>query len=195
MFSYVFLQFSKLYSLFLAPCTLFSCSPHIYESYCIHELGAHKYLLLPPLPKLWYHCACFPSLSFVILSWSCMIDASACVILPINIFHCHCHCQTHKHRKYDNNGKGGYFRFDEDNNMSYSFILLITYTKLASWTHTTPYIVMKTKANREAKQHVNHISTRHSRNIYMWSMPMSSLVWWWSWKAVKCLQQNKILRP
>ena len=52
--------------------------------------GAHKYLLLPPLPKLWYHCACFPTLSFMILSWSCMIDASVCVILAINIFHCHC---------------------------------------------------------------------------------------------------------
>ena len=95
MFSYVFLQFSKLYSLFLAPCTLFSCSSHIYESYCIHELGAHKYLLLPPLPKLWYHCACFPTLSFITLSWSCMIDASICVILAINIFHCHCHYHCH----------------------------------------------------------------------------------------------------
>ena len=51
-FSYVFLQFSKLYSLFLAPCTLFSCSSHIYESYCIHELGAYKYLLLPPFAKV-----------------------------------------------------------------------------------------------------------------------------------------------
>ena len=60
-------------------------SSHIYESYCIHELGAHKYILLPPLPKLWNHCACFPTLSFIILSWSCMIDASMCVILAINI--------------------------------------------------------------------------------------------------------------
>ena len=90
-FSYVFLQFSKLYSLFLAPCTLFSRSSHIYESFCIHELGAHKYILLPPLPKLWYHCACLPTLSFIILSWFFMIDASICVILAINSFHCHCH--------------------------------------------------------------------------------------------------------
>ena len=28
--------------------------------------------------------------------------------------------------KYDNNGKGGYFRFDDDNNMSYKYILSIT---------------------------------------------------------------------
>ena len=86
MFSYVFLQFSNFDSLFLAPCTLFSCSSHIYESYCIHELGAHKYPLLPPLPKVWYHCACFPTLSFIILSRSCMIDASLCVIFAMNIF-------------------------------------------------------------------------------------------------------------
>ena len=32
--------------------------------------------------------------------------------------------------KYDNNGKGGYFRFDDDNNMSYRYILSITYTEM-----------------------------------------------------------------
>ena len=28
--------------------------------------------------------------------------------------------------KYDNNGKGGYFRFDDDNKMGYGYILSIT---------------------------------------------------------------------
>ena len=28
--------------------------------------------------------------------------------------------------KYDNNGKGGYFRFDDDNKMDYKYILPIT---------------------------------------------------------------------
>ena len=28
--------------------------------------------------------------------------------------------------KYDNNGKGGYFQFDDDYNMSYRYILSIT---------------------------------------------------------------------
>ena len=28
--------------------------------------------------------------------------------------------------KYDNNGKGGYFRFDDDNKMDYKYILSIT---------------------------------------------------------------------
>ena len=32
--------------------------------------------------------------------------------------------------KYDNNEKGGYFRFDDDNNMSYRYILSITYTEM-----------------------------------------------------------------
>ena len=31
--------------------------------------------------------------------------------------------------KYDNNGKGGYFRFEVDN-MSYRYILSITYTEM-----------------------------------------------------------------
>ena len=30
-------------------------------------------------------------------------------------------------------------------------------------------------------------------NKYMWSMPMSGLVWWWQRKAVKCLKQNTTL--
>ena len=38
--------------------------------------------------------------------------------------------QTHNHGKYDNNGKGGYFRFDDDNNMSYRYILSITYNAM-----------------------------------------------------------------
>ena len=32
--------------------------------------------------------------------------------------------------KYDNNRKGGYFRFDDDNNMGYRYILSITYTEM-----------------------------------------------------------------
>ena len=31
---------------------------------------------------------------------------------------------------YDNNGKGEYFQFDDDNNMSYRYILSITYTEM-----------------------------------------------------------------
>ena len=50
--------------------------------------------------------------------------------------------------KYENNGKGGYFRFDDNNNVSYRYIISITLLKWASWTHTTSYIVWKIKGNR-----------------------------------------------
>ena len=30
--------------------------------------------------------------------------------------------QAHNHEKYDNNGKGWYFRFDDDNKMIYKYI-------------------------------------------------------------------------
>ena len=40
-------------------------------------------------------------------------------------------CNKHRRytttEKYEDNGKGGYFRFDDDNNMSYRCILSITY--------------------------------------------------------------------
>ena len=37
---------------------------------------------------------------------------------------------TRWRKKYDNNGKGWYFRFDDDNNMSYKYILSITWTEM-----------------------------------------------------------------
>ena len=36
--------------------------------------------------------------------------------------------QVHNYGKYDNNGKGLYFQFDDDNKMSNKYILLITKT-------------------------------------------------------------------
>ena len=33
---------------------------------------------------------------------------------------------SHNDGKYDHNGKGGYFRFNIDNNVSYKYILSIT---------------------------------------------------------------------
>ena len=34
--------------------------------------------------------------------------------------------QAHNHGKYGNNGKGSYFKFDDDNKKSYEYILSIT---------------------------------------------------------------------
>ena len=35
--------------------------------------------------------------------------------------------QAHNHGKYDNNGKGWYLRFDDDNYMSYIYIYMYMY--------------------------------------------------------------------
>ena len=40
--------------------------------------------------------------------------------------------------KYENNGKGGYLRFDYDNNMSYRYILSITYTEMGQLNTYSP---------------------------------------------------------
>ena len=37
---------------------------------------------------------------------------------------------TQPRKKYDINGKGGHFRFDNDNNLSYRYIISITYTEM-----------------------------------------------------------------
>ena len=40
--------------------------------------------------------------------------------------------------KYDNNGKGRYFQFDDDNNMSYRHIFSITYTEMGQLNINNP---------------------------------------------------------
>ena len=47
--------------------------------------------------------------------------------------------------KYDNNGKGWYFRFDDNNYMSYKYILSITWTEM----NTYNPIYFNDKGNRE----------------------------------------------
>ena len=47
--------------------------------------------------------------------------------------------QTHRHLKYNNNGKGWYFRFDDDK-MSYEYILSAGATWMGQWnTYNTIY--------------------------------------------------------
>ena len=43
---------------------------------------------------------------------------------------CYKHLRHTTTEKYDNNGKGGYFRYDDDNNMSYRYIISVTYTEI-----------------------------------------------------------------
>ena len=47
--------------------------------------------------------------------------------------------------KYDNNRKGGYFQFDDDDNMSYRYILLITYTEMGQLTIYNPIFYYENK--------------------------------------------------
>ena len=51
---------------------------------------------------------------------------------------CNKHLRHTTTEKYDNNGKGGYFRFDDDNNMSYRYILSITYTEMGQLNKYNP---------------------------------------------------------
>ena len=45
---------------------------------------------------------------------------------------------TQPRKKYDNNWKGGYFRFDDDSNMSYRYILSVTYTEMGQLSTYNP---------------------------------------------------------
>ena len=63
---------------------------------------------------------------------------------------CNKHLRHTTTEKYDNNGKGGYFRFDDDNNtmMSYKYILAITWTEKGQLNTYNP-IYFNDKGNRE----------------------------------------------
>ena len=50
--------------------------------------------------------------------------------------------------KYDNNGKVWYFRFDDDSNMSYKYILSITWTEIGQLNTYDP-IYFNDKGKRE----------------------------------------------
>ena len=64
-----------------------------------------------------------------------------------NVFAIHDKIWCNKHlrhttmEKYDNNGKGWYIRYDDNNNMSYKCMLSITWTEMGQL-NTTPYIFM-----------------------------------------------------
>ena len=47
--------------------------------------------------------------------------------------------------KYDNNGKDGYLRFDDDNNMSYRYILSIVYTEMGQLNTYNPIYCYENK--------------------------------------------------
>ena len=58
---------------------------------------------------------------------------------------CNRHLRHTATEKYDNNGKGGYLRFDDDNNMSYRYILSITCTKMGQLNTYNPIYCNETR--------------------------------------------------
>ena len=61
---------------------------------------------------------------------------------------CNKHLRHKTTEKYDNNGKGWYFQFDDDNKMSYKYILSITWTEMGQLNTYNP-IYFNDKGNRE----------------------------------------------
>ena len=60
---------------------------------------------------------------------------------------CDKHLRHTTRENYDNNGKGGYFRFDDDNNMRCRF-LSITYTEMGQLNTYDPIYCNENKGNR-----------------------------------------------
>ena len=51
---------------------------------------------------------------------------------------CDKHLRHTTTQAYDNNGKGGYFRFDDDNNMIYRNTISMTYTEMGQFNTYNP---------------------------------------------------------
>ena len=58
---------------------------------------------------------------------------------------CNEHLRHTTTEKYDNNGKGGYFQFDDDNNMSHRYILSVTYTEFGQLSTYNPILCDENK--------------------------------------------------
>ena len=65
-----------------------------------------------------------------------------------HVTECNKHFRHITTEKYDNNGKGWYFPFDDDNNMSCKYILSITWTEMDQLNTYNP-IYFHDKGNRE----------------------------------------------
>ena len=60
---------------------------------------------------------------------------------------CSKHLRHTTTEKYDENGKDGHFRFVDDNNMSYRYILSITYTEMVQLNTYNPIYCNENKVN------------------------------------------------
>ena len=83
--------------------------------------------------------------------------------------------QAHNHGKYDNNGKGGYSLFDDDNNISYRYryIFSITYTEMGQLNTYSPIYCNENKKviDRTSSDILRHdcIPYYFSISTYIWN--------------------------
>ena len=63
------------------------------------------------------------------------------------------HLRHHTMEKYDSNGKGGYFRVDDDNKMGYEYIRSTTYTRMSQFNTCNPIYA---RGNRKKLSHLRH---------------------------------------
>ena len=115
---------------------------------------------------------------------------------------CNKHLRHTTTEKYEKNGKGGYFRFDVDNNMSYRYILSITLLKRASWTPTTPYCIIQSEVIRYLNNIIcinsyNSTGTIITRNItnVTWQQvsEMIDMNRWIQWLFPWCKEKSDFL--
>ena len=83
--------------------------------------------------------------------------------------------QTHDHGKNDNYGKSWYFRFDDDNNMSYRYILSITWIEMGQLNTYNP-IYFNDKCNREDTY--RHTYRHTGAGLESFALFSSNIYWW-----------------
>ena len=71
---------------------------------------------------------------------------------------CNKHLRRTTTEKYDNNGNGGYVRFDDDNNMSYRYIISITYTEMGQLNIYNPIYCNEKKVIDRSSSMLNTLS-------------------------------------
>ena len=111
-----------------------------------------------------------------------------------DIIWCNKHLRHTTTEKYDNNRKGGYFRFDYDNNMSYRYIISITYTEMSQLNTYNPIYCNEIKGNRWDLQDtlqalvILHVMSHFANilNTIWWSGTPPTLLTYVVWTTSNC---------
>ena len=108
---------------------------------------------------------------------------------------CNLHLRHTTTEKYDNSAKGWYFRFDDDNNTSYKYILSITWTEMGQLNTYNPiwYILMTKVIERTSSMLDTPPQDKLYRRLQVFNACEHSCIM--MIMGVKCLKQNTTLRP